>query len=152
MALTLTSDVFFEGDTIPKKYTCDGDNISPELEWEGSPDAVRSFALIMHDPDAPKGDFTHWMLWDIPQSTESLPEGAGSASVGISGKNSFGEIGYGGPCPPPGGGPHRYVFELYALDVASLELFADTQRPDLDAILEQHTLAKAQLTGIYERK
>jgi len=152
MAFTLTSSAFAEGETIPKKYTCDGDDTSPELAWNGAPAETHSFALIVHDPDAPKGDFTHWLLWNIPGSAGKLTEGAGGASAGVAGTNDFGKVSYGGPCPPPGHGAHRYLFELYALDVERLELSHDARRADVEEAVKGHVLAQSQRTGRYERK
>jgi len=152
MALTLSSSAFSEGGTIPEEYTCDGNDISPDLTWSGAPDETHSFALIMHDPDAPKGDFTHWLLWDIPGSTTALAKGAGGASAGTDGKNSFGNLGYGGPYPPPGDEPHHYFFDLYALDIESLGLFHNARRADVEAAMQGHIVAQAQLMGRYGRK
>lgn len=152
MAFYLSSPAFVEGAAIPKEYTCDGADKSPELTWSGAPEAARSFALIVHDPDAPKGDFTHWLLWDIPGSAAALAENAGGASAGTAGTNSFGSIGYGGPCPPPGHGAHRYYFELYALDIDSLELAHDAQCGEVEAAIQGHALAQTQFMGTYERR
>jgi len=152
MAFTLTSSAFGEGAVIPQGYTCDGADKSPELIWDDAPSETRSFALIVHDPDAPKGDFTHWLLWDIPGNATRLAEDAGGASAGTAGRNSFGSVGYGGPCPPPGHGAHRYFFDLYALDVESLGLSHEAQRADVEAAIKGHVLSQAQQMGRYERK
>ncbi len=146
MVLTLTSQTFREGDEIPRKFTCDGDDVSPSLRWTDPPDGTRSFALIMDDPDAPRGTFTHWVLYDVPGDARELGEGA---KAGISLNNDFGRRGYGGPCPPPGKA-HRYFFTLYALDVPSLAL-RSSRRKDLDSILKQHALATARIMGRYAR-
>src|SRR5437867_2438467 len=119
MAFTLESSAFTNGAAIPREYTCDGANRSPGLRWIGAPPETRSFALIMHDPDSPKGDFTHWTLFDIPADTTQIEEGAAPKAPGTQGRNDFGEINFGGPCPPEGHGEHRYIFELYALDIDS---------------------------------
>src|SRR5438874_1751555 len=105
-ALAFSSTAFSEGASIPVEYTCDGENRSPELRWNGVPPNTRSFALIMHDPDAPKGDFTHWVLFDIPAGVQAIPAGGQTTRTGITGRNDFGDLGYGGPCPPPGHGRH----------------------------------------------
>ena len=145
MAFTITSSAFADGGTIPKQFTCDGDNMPPPLAWSGAPEGTRAFALIMDDPDAPKGTFTHWLLYDIPARTTALPGEAGKSL-----RNDFGSSGYGGPCPPKGHGPHRYVFALYAVDVPLLGVTGET-RQDLEETLRRHTLATAQTTGRYER-
>jgi Raf kinase inhibitor-like YbhB/YbcL family protein len=156
MAFQVTVAGFAEGATIPKKHTCEGQDLSPAMGWSGAPPATRSFALIVDDPDAPVGTWNHWLLYDIPAATESLPEGVrpgpGSAPGGLSGTNDFRRPGYGGPCPPPGDGPHRYFFKLYALDVPSLKLRAGAKRADLDRALRGRVLAEAQYMGRYERK
>jgi len=144
MAFTLTSSAFQDGEDIPRQFTCDGRNLAPPLTWSDPPEGTRSFALIMDDPDAPHGTFTHWLLYDIPLTATELAE-AGSAL-----QNSFGRAAYGGPCPPFGDGPHRYVFTLYAVDVAALDLHGST-RASLDRALGGHTLATARLTGRYAR-
>jgi Raf kinase inhibitor-like YbhB/YbcL family protein len=155
MAFVLASPSFAEGETIPDRHAREHGELSPELAWSGAPTNARSFALVMHDPDAPSGDFTHWLLWDIPPTQSLLAEGAGNAartSLGIAGKNSFGEISYGGPRPPPGHGPHRYFFELYALGVPQLGLSVGASRAEVEAALKPHTLAGARLMGRYETK
>jgi hypothetical protein len=146
MAFTLTSSAFQDGDTIPRQFTCDGNDTAPPLAWSDAPEGTRSFALVMEDPDAPQGTFTHWLLYDIPVTTMELREQAGTAL-----RNSFGHAAYGGPCPPPGHGPHRYLFTLHAVDVPALVLHGKT-RASLDQALRAHTLATARLTARYERK
>ncbi len=150
MAFTLTIAAFGDGGMIPAKFTCEGVNVSPELRWSDAPSSARSFALIVDDPDAPVGTFTHWVLFDIPAERSYLAEGEGK--IGLAGKNDFGRAGYGGPCPPRGHGPHRYIFTLYALDVASLKLKAGPDRRQVAAALGSHILAQAKYTGRYERK
>ncbi len=150
--MVLTSTAFSDGELIPKKYTLYGDNVSPDLAWEKAPDGVRSFALICGDPDAPAGTFYHWVLFNIPDSVKSLPEGVGRTATlpsgGIQGTNSFRHVGYDGPKPPSG--THRYYFDLYALDGAlALDSTATAGRV-LEAI-RGHTLAKASLMGRYEK-
>ncbi len=152
MSFRLTTNVFTESASIPKKYTCEGEDISPALAWSGEPNATRSFALIMDDPDAPAGTWSHWLLWDIPAATHALEERLWTGSTGQSGTNDFGKPGYGGPCPPRGDGPHRYYFKLYALDIDKLPLKPGAKRADLDRALKGHVLAQAQHMGQYERK
>jgi Raf kinase inhibitor-like YbhB/YbcL family protein len=147
MAFRLTSSAFREGETIPRQFTCDGDDLAPPLAWSDAPDGTRGFALIMDDPDAPHGTFTHWMLYDIPAAATGLTDQPAGTSL----RNDFGRSGYGGPCPPVGHGPHRYLFTLYAVDVPSLALKTKT-RQALERVLQTHTLATARLTGRYERR
>jgi hypothetical protein len=106
----------------------------------------------MHDPDAPKGDFTHWLLWDIPASASTLAAGAGGASAGTAGTNSFHKVGYGGPCPPMGDAAHHYQFDLYALDVERLELPASALRAEVESALQNHIIAQTRLVGRYSKK
>lgn len=146
MSLQLTSPSFQEGATIPTRYTCDGQNISPQLDWSGVPAGAKSLALIVDDPDAPAGTFVHWVLYDLAPDLTSLSEGTGS---GIQGVNGFGKKAYGGPCPPRGK-PHRYFFKLYALDV-SLDLKPGASKADLEKAMRGHILAQGQLIGIYGR-
>ena len=145
MALTLTSPAFADGQRVPTEYTCDGNDTPPPLGVANVPEGTRSFAVIMDDPDAPGGTFTHWLVYDIPVSGNQL-----SATSGKALRNGFGRDGYGGPCPPPGHGRHHYNFTVYALDVPSLDVPGRTRR-DLEAALKGHTLETARLTGIYER-
>jgi len=152
MPLQVTVSGFAEGATIPKRHTCEGEDLSPALTWSGAPPETKSYALIMDDPDAPAGIWNHWLQFDIPAGTLSLPEGAGPKDAGRSGKNDFGRTGYGGPCPPRGHGPHRYYFKIFALDVPSLGLSEGVGRTDLDRALLKHVLAEAQFMGRYERK
>lgn len=149
----LDSDAFPPDGPIPAEFTCDGENVSPALSWNGAPAATQSFALILDDPDAPVGVFTHWLAYNLPGFTEALPLGAGNAEVppggGAHGVNSFGTIGYGGPCPPQGES-HRYQFTLYALG-AELDLEAGASKDDLLTAMEGHVLGQAGLTGTYAR-
>lgn len=153
MALTVSSSAFKEGDRIPAKYTCQGQDVSPPLAWGEPPAGTQSFALIVDDPDAPGGVFTHWVLFNIPPDSRNLPEAvptqAELASGAKQGKNDFGRTGYGGPCPPPGR-PHRYQFTLYALD-QPLGLEGGTSKKQLLSAMEGHILAQGQLTGTYQR-
>ncbi len=152
MTFRLTVEGFREGDTIPRRHTCEGEDVSPALSWEDAPPTARSFALIMDDPDAPAGTWNHWLLWDIPTGVNRIEEGFQPGSLGVSGTNDFGKPGYGGPCPPRGHGPHRYYFRLYALDVESLGLPEGARRAQLDAALRGHILDEAQYMGRYERR
>jgi Raf kinase inhibitor-like YbhB/YbcL family protein len=143
--MQLTSPAFNTGDSIPTQYTCKGENISPPLNIVDVPKDAKSLALIMHDPDAPVGDFLHWLIWDIQPSTQSI--GAGSMPVGaVQGPTGFGKNEYGGPCPPAGTGTHRYIFELYALDT-SLGLSPDSPRKKLEDAMKGHVLQHCMLTG-----
>jgi Raf kinase inhibitor-like YbhB/YbcL family protein len=143
----LTSSAFNEGQPIPRKYSCDGENASPPLNWSSPPEGTRSLALIVHDPDAPSGDFTHWVAWGIDPGAGGLQEGAHPTGEGA---NGFGENGYGGPCPPPGHGAHRYQYELFALDT-ELDLPEGASREQLEDAVEGHVLGGAELVGSYER-
>ena len=153
MALSVSSPVFQEGHRIPAKYTCQGQDISPQLAWSGLPTGTKSLALIMDDPDAPGGVFTHWVLFNIPPDSHELPEAvpvqARLSSGALQGNNDFGKIGYGGPCPPPGRA-HRYQFILYAID-RTLDLQAGASKEQLLNAMQGHILAQAQLTGTYQR-
>jgi Raf kinase inhibitor-like YbhB/YbcL family protein len=145
----LTSDDFQDGQPIPAVHSCEGADQSPALSWDELPPGTKSLALIVDDPDAPSGTFTHWGAYDIPPTTRSIPRGQ---SVGKQAVNSFGKSGYGGPCPPKGHGPHHYRFKLYALDVAGLTLPADSKVEQVEQEAQRHQVAVAQLTGTYERK
>ena len=152
MPFRLTSSAFTDGGNIPRLHTCEGADLSPALEWSGEPGGVKSYALIVDDPDAPVGVWNHWLLWDIPASIHTLAQGFKVGQVGESGNNDFGRLSYGGPCPPKGHGPHRYFFKLFAVDVSSLGLRPGTRRAELDRALKGHVLAEAQTLGRYERK
>jgi Raf kinase inhibitor-like YbhB/YbcL family protein len=143
----LTSTAFADGAEIPVKYTGDGGNVSPPLAWSFLPEGTRSLALIVHDPDAPSGDFTHWVAWNIDPDPGGLDEGASAPAEGV---NGFGDTGYSGPSPPSGNGPHRYFHELHALD-SELHLDPGASRAQLEDALDGHVLAKTQLVGTYER-
>lgn len=145
--MIISTPAFENGERIPEKYTCDGPNINPSLIFEGVPEEGKNLALIVDDPDAPAGTWVHWTVWNIePRSggvdEDSLPPGA------VEGMTSFGEPGYGGPCPPSG--THRYFFKLYALD-AELDLATGASSSDLEAALEEHVLETAELVGLYSR-
>jgi Raf kinase inhibitor-like YbhB/YbcL family protein len=148
MAFKLSSPAFVDGAEIPVRHTCDGDDISPRLTWSGVPDRARSLALVLDDPDAPRGTFTHWVVSDLPADLTELAEGS---TEGIQGRNSFGRTGYGGPCPPPRDDAHRYRFTLYALDVPAIAL-SDRTREELERKIGPHVLGTAQLMGRYKRQ
>ena len=149
---TLTSSAFEEGGEIPRRHTCDGEDVSPELSWSDAPEGTAAFVLIVHDPDAPRGDFVHWLVLDFTGSaTGALPEGFGSSpDAPRQGTNDFGRIGYGGPCPPSGPA-HRYVFELYALS-APLNLPGSPRGDEVRDGLRGLVLGEARLTGRYARQ
>ncbi len=149
MSFEITVSGFANGGNVPLRYTCEGEDVSPALRWQGAPDQAQSFVLIVDDPDAPVGTWNHWLLYDLPPTTESLPEGG---SAGRSGTNDFGRPGYGGPCPPRGHGPHRYFFKIFALNTASLGLPAGAKRAELDQAMQGKILAEAQYLGRYERR
>lgn len=150
MSFTITSPAFAEGAAIPTIHTCDGADHSPALRWSGAPEGARGFALVVHDPDAPSGDFVHWALYDLPGNLQELPEEA--SGIGVAGSNDFGKSGYGGPCPPRGHGRHRYVFTLSALDQEKSGLGPGARRGDLERAMQGHVLGEARLTGGYERR
>ncbi len=151
--IELSSSAFGEGVNIPQQYTDDGKNVSPPLRWADPPQETKSFALICDDPDAPRGTWVHWVLFNLPADQRELAEGVpdkdeidGGARQG---KNDFGNIGYGGPAPPPGK-PHRYFFKLYALDT-TLDLTPGAAKSQVVAAMKGHVLAEGQLTGRYGR-
>jgi len=152
MAITMTSSAFTEGALIPKKHTCDAEDISPDLKWSGVPREAKSLALICDDPDAPAGTWVHWVLFNIPAEAGALAAGIPPEAVLDSGarqgKNDFRKLGYGGPCPP--GGTHRYFFKLYALDTV-LSLESGSTKAQLVAAMKGHILAEGQLMGKYKR-
>jgi Raf kinase inhibitor-like YbhB/YbcL family protein len=148
MALHVSSNAFSEGQPIPEKYTCDGQNVSPPLKWSGVPQNTKSVAIIADDPDAPSGTFTHWVLYDLPAKTTELTEG--SSGGGKAGVNGFRETGYGGPCPP-GNSAHRYFFHVYALDIESL-CNPSLSKQDVTAAMKGHILVEGQVMGTYRRK
>jgi len=149
MALQLTTAAFQGGGTIPKKFTCDGPDVSPALSWTEPPARTQSFALIVDDPDAPAGTWVHWVLYDLPANTRRLPEAVGKESERTDGsrqgRNDFGRIGYNGPCPPKGPA-HRYFFKLYALD-SKLDLKPGGTKIDLERAMKDHVLAHAEVVG-----
>ena len=152
--MRLFSPAFGNGEYVPIKYTCDGEDISPPLLFFDIPDETRSFAIMVDDPDAPSGVFTHWIIYDIPGNFEGLPEDVPPASeleYGIKqGVNGFGRIGYNGPCPPPGR-PHRYFFILFALDVPTIGLSAGVSKGDFLKAIDGHVITQDELVGLYGR-
>jgi Raf kinase inhibitor-like YbhB/YbcL family protein len=152
MAITITSSGFTEGAMIPKKNTCDADDISPDLKWSGVPKEAKSLALICDDPDAPAGTWVHWVLFNIPADVNMLPAGipadAALKNGSRHGQNDFRKLGYGGPCPP--GGTHRYFFKVYALDTV-LSLDSGSTKAQVVAAMKGHILAEGQLMGKYKR-
>ncbi len=154
MNFTISTSAFMEGEIIPHQYTCDGTDLSPPLKWDGIPSGTKSFAIIMDDPDAPVGTFTHWVIYDIPADTNTLPEGLAKdpdLSKGIKqGITSFRRTGYGGPCPPPGR-PHRYFFTIYALDIQTTGLASRASKQDVENKIKAHIIGKAIVMGKYER-
>ena len=152
MPFQVFSSAFADGGWIPDLFTCQGADVSPSLEWTGEPQGTRSFALIMDDPDAPAGTWNHWLLYDIAARAHNLAQGHKAGSLGVSGQNSWGKSGYGGPCPPKGHGPHRYFFRLYALDVPTLGLPAGAEREQIERAMKGHILGDAQAVGRFERK
>jgi Raf kinase inhibitor-like YbhB/YbcL family protein len=150
--MKISSTALAEAGMIPRRYTCDAENVSPPVEWSGVPAGAQTLALIVDDPDASAGTWIHWVVYDLPVGSAGLPEGIkGEATVpggGVQGTNSFRQIGYGGPCPP--NGTHRYYFRVYALD-ASLGLKPGATARELQAAMKGHVLAEAALMGKYQR-
>ncbi len=152
MEIKITSSAFEEGGLIPAKYTCDGADVSPPLQWDAVPEGTKSVALICDDPDAPMGTWMHWVLFNLPSDAKELAENIPAEETlpngAKQGVNDFGRIGYGGPCPP--GGTHRYFFKIYALDTeVGLEAGADKRQ--LLKAMEGHILEQGQLVGKYKR-
>jgi Raf kinase inhibitor-like YbhB/YbcL family protein len=163
-SFSLSSADFKSNGTIADKnvynsFGCTGENMSPALEWKGAPEGTKSFALMVHDPDAPTGSgFWHWVVYNIPATATSLPAGAGKADGSalpkgaVQGHTDFGTVGYGGPCPPPGHGKHHYNFTLFALKVDKLEVPPNATAAMVGFNVNANTIGKAKLTGMYERK
>jgi Raf kinase inhibitor-like YbhB/YbcL family protein len=150
--IKLTSTAFKEGEAIPRQYTCDGVNISPPLEWSGVPKTAKAIAIIADDPDAPAGTWVHWVLYNLPAENiglvENVPAGDNLKAGGFQGKTDFGNVGYGGPCPPSG--THRYFFKIYALD-SVLDLKAGATKAEVEKAMEGHIVSQGQLMGTYRR-
>lgn len=154
MSFAIKSAAFANGGEIPRKFTCSGENVSPAMNWSDVPPKANSLALIVDDPDAPAGTWTHWIIWNIPAHVPSLPEGVPPMKETLpngahQGRNDFGRIGYGGPCPPPGR-PHHYYFRLYALG-AVLDIKSGAGRSELDTAMRSHVLGQAEWTGLFKR-
>lgn len=153
MGLELTSTAFRQGERIPSEHTADGRNVSPPLNWSDPPGGTQTLALVCEDPDAPRGTFPHWVIFNLPAESRELAAGVPTEPTlpngAVQGANDFGRIGYSGPAPPAGK-PHRYFFKLYALDTA-LGLAAGASRDDLKAALSGRVLAEGQLMGTYGR-
>jgi Raf kinase inhibitor-like YbhB/YbcL family protein len=151
--ITLTSPAFEQGRPIPPLYTCEGEDVSPPLRWSGGPTAHRSLALVCDDPDAPRGTWDHWVLYNLPGQAAELAQGVPKVpelpSGARHGRNSWGKLGYGGPCPPPGK-PHRYFFRLYALDIM-LNLAPGASKAELEHAMTDHILGQGMLMGTYQR-
>jgi hypothetical protein len=153
MAFAISTASFQNGSDIPRKFTCDGADVSPELSWSNPPAGTKSFALIVDDPDAPAGNWNHWVLFNVPAATTALPEGVNKIdelpSGERQGRNDFRKIGYNGPCPPAGK-PHRYFFKLHALDTL-LSLKPGSSKQEVETAMQNHVLGRVELMGTYRR-
>jgi len=152
MELTITSKAFADSEMIPAKYTCDAENISPEISWSKGPKGTKTFALICDDPDAPSKTWVHWVVYNIPSTILGLPEKFPADSIYnkiTNGINDFGTFGFSGPCPPSG--THRYNFKVYALD-NDLNLKAGASKAEVERAMKNHILAEGILTGKYKKK
>jgi Raf kinase inhibitor-like YbhB/YbcL family protein len=154
MGMQLKSSAFTNGERIPRRYSCDGEDMSPPLAWVDAPEDTRSFAIFCDDPDAPSGTFHHWAMFDIPKTTRELREGFASdaaRSLALQGTNDFGKTGYGGACPPKGHGTHHYHFKVMALDCGHLDTHGRNSAADIETTAREHCLAEAELVGVYSR-
>ena len=154
MPLTLTSRAFQQGGTIPKRYTCDGDNVSPPFAWSGVPEGTQSFLLVCDDPSAPSGTFHHWAAYDIPARWRGLAEGHGPESLADGFKQAINDLqkpGYTGPCPPPGDKPHHYHFCLSALSEPSLPVAPSAAFEEVILVARPYVLERVELIGLYGR-
>lgn len=153
MTFTLISDDFSDNETLPDAQVQAKGNTSPHLTWSGAPEGTKSFAVTCYDPDAPTGSgFWHWTVANIPADVTEIPAGGPVPAGAVEGRTDFGEPGFGGAAPPPGHGPHRYIFTVFAVDTDKLEVTPEDSGAKFGFNLHFHTLAKAQLTGIYENK
>jgi Raf kinase inhibitor-like YbhB/YbcL family protein len=152
--IELTSGVFGQGDAIPARFTCDGNDISPPLRWGNTPRGTRSLVLICEDPDAPNGTWVHWLLYNLPATLSEIPEGVPATEIlptgAQQGINDFQQVGYRGPCPPPGKA-HRYYFRLYALDTEAHPPTGPGKK-ELMAAMQGHTLGQGELMGTYQKR
>jgi Raf kinase inhibitor-like YbhB/YbcL family protein len=152
MDFLMRSPAFRDGDRIPDRFTAYADNVSPPLEWEGAPEGARSFVLVVEDPDAPKGTFRHWGVWDIPAGRNRIDEGTGSdGGRPAQARNDFGNARWDGPRPPEGHGVHHYHFRLAALDIDRLDLRPGATVEEVREAARPHIIAEADLVGTYER-
>jgi Raf kinase inhibitor-like YbhB/YbcL family protein len=149
--MKLMSSAFADGTAVPRRFTCDGENRSPPLQWSDAPDRTRSFVLLCDDPDAPGGTWYHWAAYDIVPTTTELAENAARERGLKQAANDFQEPGYGGPCPPRGHGPHHYHFRLLALSTEHLRAPTNPSCRDIEQEARKHKLAEAVLVGWYER-
>jgi Raf kinase inhibitor-like YbhB/YbcL family protein len=152
--MQVTSSAFKNGERLPKRYSCDGEDLSPPLSWSDAPGNVRSFAVFCDDPDAPSGTFHHWAVYDIPKVVTALAEGfapEGASSPIKQGKNDFGKAGYGGACPPRGHGTHHYHFKVMALDCEHLDAHGKNRAAEIQSLARKHCIATAELVGLYSR-
>lgn len=151
--LKVWSKAFDYGDKIPSRFTCDGEDISPDLAWSGAPGGTQSYAVIADDPDAPNGMWVHWVIYNIPLPVTNLPPALPRkemlANGELQGQTDFGRVGYGGPCPPSG--THRYFFKVYALD-SMLDFKPGASKAEIELAMEGHVLAQGELMGKYQRK
>lgn len=153
MEIEIRSRSFREGESIPSKFTCDGENVSPHLSWESSVDGIKTFVLLVEDPDASSGNFTHWVVYNIPVEVNTLMENSTPTKNVrdeiLMGTNDFGRIGYGGPCPPSG--THHYYFRIYGLNTA-VHLDSGATNKEVSRKMEGHIIARGELMGTYQRK
>ena len=153
MTFTVTSNDFKDGDTLPDTHVKAHGDTSPHLSWSGAPEGTKSWAVTCYDPDAPTGSgFWHWTVANIPAQVTELPAGGPIPAGAVEGRTDFGETGYGGAAPPPGHGPHRYIFTVFAVDTDKLDVTADNSGAVFGFNLHFHTLARAQITAIYENE
>ncbi|MBR0839621.1 YbhB/YbcL family Raf kinase inhibitor-like protein [Bradyrhizobium liaoningense] len=149
--MKLVSSAFADGAAVPRRYTCDGENLSPPLRWSDVPEGARSLVLLCDDPDAPGGTWRHWAVYDIPPAVTEFTVNAAHNTKMKQAVNDFRKVGYGGPCPPHGHGPHHYHFRLLALSMEDLPVKANASCRDVEREARKHTIAEAVLVGWYER-
>jgi Raf kinase inhibitor-like YbhB/YbcL family protein len=151
--MELKSSAFSDGDAVPRRFTCEGEDLSPPLQWNDAPAGTRSFVILCDDLDAPAGTWDHWAAYNIPVERTALPDGAGRPGQAglMQAINDFGRLGYGGPCPPRSHGPHHYRFRLLALSIDYLPVRKTPSCPDVEREARKHLIEEAILTGSYER-